>query len=399
MKRIIVVGGGIIGITTALEVSKRKIFDEILILEKDNELGSHATVRNSGVIHAGFYYTEDSKKAEFCSEGNNLLRKYCLEKNITINKCGKVVVTKNKFDEETLSLLYKRGLNNGVELELFEKKQLYKYEENAKTFESFLWSPNTWSASPKEVLENLKEDIKSQGIKVLKNVEVVKGDEKKVFDSKGNSYDYDFLVNCAGGYSLNIAKVLGLNSKYKILPFKGLYLKSKEKCYLYKTHIYPVPNIKQPFLGIHTTLTADNFLKLGPTAVPAFSPENYSLFRGLAPSLSSDILLTQLNCFIHNNFDFRKLAFQEVKYLCKQNIINEANKLTNINLNEIDFEWYTPGIRPQLYNIISKNLEMDFIIESSENQLHILNSISPAWTCSLKSSQYIADKIIDLYLK
>ena len=235
MKRIVVVGGGIIGITTALEVSKRKIFDEILILEKDNELGSHATVRNSGVIHAGFYYTEDSKKAEFCSEGNNLLRKYCIEKNITINKCGKVVVTKNKFDEETLSLLYKRGLKNGVELELFEKKQLYKYEENAKTFESFLWSPNTWSASPKEVLENLKEDIKSQGIKVLKNVKVIKGDEKKVFDSEGNSYQYDFLVNCAGGYSLNIAKVLGLNSQYKILPFKGLYLKSKEKCYLYKT--------------------------------------------------------------------------------------------------------------------------------------------------------------------
>ena len=92
-----------------------------------------------------------------------------------------------------------------------------------------MWSPNTWSASPKEVLENLKEDIKSQGIKVLKNVKVIKGDEKKVFDSEGNSYKYDFLVNCAGGYSLNIAKVLGLNSQYKILPFKGLYLKSKEK--------------------------------------------------------------------------------------------------------------------------------------------------------------------------
>ncbi len=397
MSRLVIVGGGIVGITIALEIAKKDFFEEIYLFEKNNSLGSHATVRNSGVIHAGFYYTESSKKAEFCSKANFLLRDYCLSNNITINKCGKIVVAKNKSEEKTLELLYQRGINNGVELELLEANQINKYDKYAKTYGSFLWSPNTWSASPKELLEKLIVEAKSFGIKFITNTRIVGGDNKVILDNKNNKYKYDFLINSAGGYALELSKSLGVESPYSLLPFKGLYLKSKNICNIFQKHIYPVPNIEQPFLGIHTTLTSDNYLKLGPTAIPVLGPENYNLFDGLDFVQSSKIIKSQIDCFLNNNFGYRDLALREIKYLLKGNIINEANKLTNYDLNTIDFDWYTPGIRAQLYNHEKKNLEMDFKMIESKNQLHILNSISPAWTCSFMTSKYISEKVFAFF--
>ncbi len=397
MQRLVIVGGGIVGITIAIEIAKKNLFKEILLIEKEKSLGSHATVRNSGVIHAGFYYTESSKKAEFCSKANNLLRNYCVENNITINKCGKVVVTKNEKEEETLELLYKRGVNNGVKLEIIDKKFIFDYDEYAKSYRNFLWSPNTWSASPKELLNKLISESESLGIKVLTNTRISDGTNEEIIDNKNNKIKYDFLINAAGGYALELSKKLGIGSDYSLLPFKGLYLKSKKISKIFKRHIYPVPNINQPFLGIHTTLTSDNFLKLGPTAIPVLSPENYKIFDGLDFGISTQIIKSQIDCFFNNNFGYRDLAFREIKYLLKSNIIKEANKLTNFDLNQIEFDWYTPGIRAQLYDFKNKTLEMDFKMIEKDKQLHILNSISPAWTCSFMTARYISDKVITFF--
>jgi L-2-hydroxyglutarate oxidase LhgO len=166
-------------------------------------------------------------------------------------------------------------------------------------------------------------------------------------------------------------------------------LKSKNTNDVFKTHIYPVPDINQPFLGVHTTLTSDNYLKLGPTAIPAFSPENYKFFENLDIKLTPEILLLQSSLFLNNNFRFRDLALREFRYLFKENIVKSAQEITNYNLKDIEFDWYSPGIRAQLYNLKKQNLENDLIIEFKDSTIHILNSISPAWTCAFKTAQFI----------
>ncbi len=393
-KRLLIAGGGIIGVTLAREAALSGKFTKITIIEKEKALGTHASTRNSGVIHAGFYYNPDSKKAKFCSKGNELMRNYCMKNKLNVNKCGKVVVTRNASEEETLFKLYKRGINNGCEIKFLNKKSLKGYEPLASTYENFLWSPNTWSASPNEVFSCLLKECKELGIEFIINEKITSASINSVKSSKNKRYFFEYFVNSAGGFSLELSKLFGIKTNFSIIPFKGLYLKSVNKIRNFSRHIYPVPNLQQPFLGIHTTNTFDDYLKLGPTALPALSPENYSIFEGLDWKLSSNIILKQLHLFLKNEFGFRELAYKEIKYLNKENIIRKANELTNYDLSKINFNWHSPGIRPQLYNENNKRLENDFIIIGSNNTFHILNSISPAWSSAFMSAKYIMNKIM-----
>lgn len=390
--KLIIIGGGIIGLTIAREAALSNKFQDIKVFEKEKKLGIHSSTRNSGVIHSGFYYSPNSNRAKFCRKGNELMRDYCERNNLSIRKCGKVVITKNHEEEKTLNQLYERGIKNGVDLKLLEKNDLKKYEPYAKTFENFLWSPNTWSINPLELFICLLDECKELGVQFLTGEKVIAKKNNSIITSNKKKFNFDFLINAAGGFALEIAKLFGLKPHYEVLPFKGLYLKSKSHINKFKKHIYPVPNIKQTFLGIHTTITSDGFLKLGPTAIPVLSPENYQFFEGLDMNIANTIFL-QMKLFLNNDFGFRDLAFQEIKYLLKKNIIEKANELTLTDLNEIDFDWYSPGIRPQLFNCRSKKLEDDFVILNEDNAIHLLNSISPAWSASLKTAEFIVQNI------
>ena len=392
--KLIVCGGGIIGVTIAREAALSKKFSDISVIEKDDQLGKHSTTRNSGVIHSGFYYTPESTKGKFCNYGNSLMRDYCLNNKIKVNKCGKVVITKDDAQEKILYELYERGIENGCNLKLLDKNKLVDYEPLANTYKSFLWSPNTWSASPAQLFDCLINECKNLEIKFITGQKVVSADSNAIKTDKNNDFYFDYFINSCGGYALEVAKIFGINTHYKLLPFKGLYLKSIKKIKKFSRHIYPVPDINQPFLGIHTTITSDYFLKLGPTAIPAFAPENYNLFDGLELNLSREILFLQINLLAKNEFGFRDLAFREIQYLIKENILRKANELTNLNLREIDFSWHSPGIRAQLYDKSSKKLENDFVLINKENTYHILNSISPAWSCSFISAKKIINDIV-----
>ena len=257
--KLIICGGGIIGITIAREAALSKKFSEIRLLEKDDELGSHSSTRNSGVIHSGFYYSSESTKAKYCSKGNKLMRDYCIKNNIKTKRCGKVVVTKDNIQEETLLYLYEQGKKNGCDIEIFNRKKLYDYESLALTYKNFLWSPNTWSISPIELLNCLIKECKSLNINFSTGEKIISASPNFIKTSKNNKFYFDYLINACGGYSLEVAKIFGINTEYKLLPFKGLYLKSSKKYKKFKRHIYPVPDIKQPFLGIHTTITSDDY--------------------------------------------------------------------------------------------------------------------------------------------
>ena len=391
---LIIVGGGIVGMTIAREAAISKKFKKILILEKETTLGAHSSSRNSGIMHSGFYYAPNSQKAFFCSEANKLIRNYCIRNNINLLKCGKVVVENSEKENDVLNELFDRGKKNGCEIYLLDKKKLSSIEPLAKTKKQFIWSPNTWSASPKELIEKLESELNLRNVEILTQKKIVKNSNSTLTDQNGANYKYEFIINAAGGYSLEIAKMMGIKSDLKLLPFKGLYLKSRKKFKLFKTNIYPVPDIEQPFLGIHTTLTSDFYLKLGPTALPVLSPENYSLFEGIDIKCSIPILFNQLNLFFNNHFKYREIALKEVKYILKKNIINQAQKLTSFDLKKVDFEWNVPGIRSQLYNSSKQKLEMDFVYKQFKNQFHILNSNSPAWTCSFGTAKFIINKIL-----
>ncbi len=391
---LVIIGGGIVGLTIAREAYLVQKFNEITVIEKENKFAIHSSTRNSGVIHAGFYYLSNSKKAKFCSSANKMLREYCSQHQLPVNKCGKVVVTKNYEEEKVLYELESRGKKNGCDIKILPKNLLSSYESNAKTYENFLWSPNTWSASPIHLIENILKELREANVKLLCNQKILNYGENYLSLSSGEIIKYDFLVNATGAYALNVAEMFGIKTHFKLLPFKGLYLSTKLKRYKMKAHVYPVPDIDQPFLGIHTTLNYKNELKIGPTAIPAFSPENYTLLEGIDLNFLSQLVPLQLNLLIKNHFNFRNLALKEIKFIFKQNILKEVKKIINMDLNENDFNWYSPGIRAQLYNSKTKSLENDFVLKEEQNRFHILNSISPAWTCSLKTAEYVIKHLV-----
>ena len=224
MKRnkLIVCGGGIIGATIAREAALSKKFSDISVIEKDDQLGLHSTTRNSGVIHAGFYYSPESKKAKFCNNGNILMRDYCIKNKIKINKCGKVVITKDDLQEKILYELYNRGIENGCNLQLLDKNKLTDYEPLANTYKNFLWSPNTWSASPQELFDCLINECKNLDIKFITGEKIVSAGSNSLKTAKKNEFYFDYFINSCGGYALEVAKIFGISTEYKLLPFKGL---------------------------------------------------------------------------------------------------------------------------------------------------------------------------------
>ena len=392
-KSLFIIGGGIVGMTIAREAALKKCFKKVTIIEKEYRLGFHASSRNSGVIHAGFYYAPNSQKALFCSEANSLLRNYCIKNKVELKQTGKVVVCKDESELESLNELYQRGVANKSNIYFLDEKELQNYESLALTSSKFIWSPNTWSASPKDLIKKLNYELKELGVNIILNRKIVACKNNILIDNKNYEYEYDFLINAAGAYSLKMAKLMGINTNYVLLPFRGMYLKSNKKISNFSTHIYPVPNIDQPFLGIHTTLTSDGYIKLGPTAFPVLSPENYRLFEGIDFDFLPSIIFNQVKLLLNNSFGYRNLAFQEFNNLFKNNILASAQRLTKFKLNSKDFSWYSPGIRAQLFDKKNGTLEMDFVNIKNSNQYHILNSISPAWTCSLKTAEYVMNEI------
>jgi len=392
--QIVVIGGGVNGVSIARSLSLLSDRLSIRVIEKESYLGAHSSTRNSGVIHAGFYYDSNSIRGKFCSEANRMLRDYCAENDVPYNKCGKVIVAKNSAQEASLKQLYERGLANNVDLKMLTADKLEQYEPLAKTTSHFLWSPNTWSASPVDYLDSLVNDCKDRGVEFITSTMVSNCENDRVITANGDSIYCDYLVNAAGGTSLRIAQQFGLGKDFSILPFKGLYLRSKVKNNRFRTHIYPVPDPRQTFLGIHTTLTYNNFLKLGPTAIPVLGPEHYSLFSGISLQSALEILPLHFSLFASNSFGFRDLALQEFRYLSKSEIIKTANELIVEPLNAHDFDWYSPGIRAQLLDVKQDKLVSDFVFETTSSSIHLLNTISPSWTCSLKTGDTIAREIL-----
>jgi (S)-2-hydroxyglutarate dehydrogenase len=217
----IVIGGGVIGVNIARGLRRTFPVASVTLLEKEAECGRHASGRNSGVLHAGFYYSPDSLKAKFTWRGNRLLTEYCGERKIPINKCGKLVVAKDKGDHAGLDELLRRGRANGIPLEEISEKQAKQIEPRAKTCERALFSPATSTVNPALVLEAMKKDAVNEGVQIHCGVRYLRSSNGCVMTTQGD-YHVGYVINAAGLYADRIARDYGFGERYRILPFKGL---------------------------------------------------------------------------------------------------------------------------------------------------------------------------------
>ncbi len=389
----LVIGGGIIGISIARELKSRNRDSIICVLEKEHQCGLHASGRNSGILHAGFYYTADSLKARFTKEGNQRLTEYCKVKNLTLKKCGKLVVAQNESELVWLEELMIRAKNNGVPLELISAEESQNIEPRAKTYQKALFSPTTASVNPTELMESLLSDAVKEGVKIKMNSKYINRVGKNSIKTSNGTIEAKYIINAAGLYADKIGKDFGFSKDYRILPFKGLYLYSNEPPGTLKTHIYPVPNLTNPFLGVHFTVTTDSKIKIGPTAIPAFWREQYKGWSNFNIAELTEITLRQAGLFLSSNFDFKSLAFRELKKYSKPLLVSLAQKLAKGTNTKNYRHWGKAGIRAQLLNIRKRELEMDFILEGDEKSMHILNAVSPGLTCALPFADYVCDQI------
>jgi len=389
----IVIGSGIIGLTIAHALRNRKPNASILILDKESGEAQHASGRNSGVLHSGIYYTADSLKAKFTVEGNRAMKAYVTSKDLNINQCGKLVVAQNEYELGQLNELYTRGKRNGAKVLLLSEAQIFDIDPNVKTFKRALYSPDTASIDPKEVCAALKEDLIQAGIRFSYNTKYL-GRSLNVIHTNQGEFAGDKIINCAGLYADRVAHDFGFGLKYTMIPFKGLYLKYTKNKTDINVNIYPVPNLRNPFLGVHFTRTVTGDIKIGPTAIPAFWRENYDGNDNFSFKELTEVMFHESKLYLTNAFNFRSLAQEEMRKYNKKYFISLAMSMVKY-IDPLGFtEWTKPGIRAQLLNKQTQSLVQDFVVEGDQQSIHVLNAVSPAFTCSFPFSQYVVDTYV-----
>jgi len=391
----VVVGGGIIGISVAIEIRGRWPDASIDLLEKEIECGRHASGRNSGVLHSGFYYTADSLKARFSQQGNRELTDYCRSRQLTINECGKLVVTRGEDELESLAELFRRASANGVDVERVEAADLPRLDPCARTVGAALYSPTTSSIEPREVVGALVNDAERMGICIQKGNAFLSHDGDEVQTTNGR-LPAGYVINAAGLYADKIAHKYGFGREYGILPFRGLYLEYKDSGPVPHCHVYPVPSLENPFLGVHWTTAADGTVKIGPTATPAAWREHY---RGLANLKLAELIeigVRESGLWLRDAAGFRRLAWQEISKKGKRRLLALARQLVAPGTATGKWSWGRPGVRAQLINTRAQRLVMDFVCEGDDRSFHILNAVSPAFTCAFPFARYVADQVASL---
>ena len=387
-----IIGGGIVGLSTAMALGERYANAKILVLEKESEWAFHQTGNNSGVIHSGIYYKPGSFKAKFSRDGSRSMVEFCQKYDIDHDVCGKVIVATNEQELPRLENLYTRGLENGIPVKRISPQEVKEVEPHVSCVGGIRVF-STGIVNYKQVCLKYAELIRNQGGDLRLNTQVVKitrSGKNQVLETNKGSFETRFVINCAGLHSDRIAKLGKANPEAKIVPFRGEYYElTPAKRYLVKTLIYPVPNPDFPFLGVHFTRMIDNTVHAGPNAVLSLKREGYKKtdfdFRDFAEVITYP--------------GFWKLAAKHADEGI-QEIIRSFSKAAFVKslqtlIPEVQAEDVIPthaGVRAQaLMN--NGALVDDFLIIAGENSIHVCNAPSPAATSSLEIGKAIAAQI------
>lgn len=392
----LIIGAGIVGLSIANELKKRYPAQSITVLEKECTIGLHSSGRNSGVLHSGIYYPPTSLKAQVCSQGAKLMAEFCLEHKLPLNKIGKVLVPVRSEDASQLAMLAERAEKNEIEVEQVDEFQLQKLEPDVRSATgNALYVPSTSVIDSKLVLDKLLSINISMGIKLIVNTKIKKIEKQNVVLEK-ETIHFGHVVNAAGLHADLIAHLFGVGFDYTLLPFKGIYWKLDPKTKIKINHlVYPVPDLRVPFLGVHTTTSIDGDIYLGPTAVPAFGRENYRGLKNIESKEFVHIVNLLSKQFVSNQDGFRRLAWQEGRRYFKHWFVEAASALVPKIKKEDLLICNKVGIRAQMLNAKSGKLVTDFVVQNGLNSTHILNAISPAFTSSFAFAKYVVDDFIE----
>ena len=391
---ILIAGAGIVGLTVARELVETG-YRNIVIIEKERALGQHASGRNSGVLHAGIYYAPDTLKAELCLSGNFRMRKYCRDKRLPLLETGKVIVTRNEDEIPLLEELHRRATANGAKVDIVDERQLNEIEPSAKTRQCALYSHYTAVVDPKRVLISLKEDLAaSEKVEFLMNCAFMGIKGSSTAKTSCGDIRFGFFINAAGAHCDRVAREFAIGQNLRMIPFKGLYKKlKKNKSSMVRGNIYPVPDVRNPFLGVHFTRNVYGEVYLGPTAIPAFGRENYGIIDGIDTECLK--IIFQDTVLFLTNPKFRDVALKEPKkYLSRVFFRNAAVLVKKLDPKDIE-PAEKVGIRAQLVDWKKKELVMDFLVVKEADSIHILNPVSPAFTSSME----LARQVVENYLE
>ncbi len=392
---IVIVGGGMVGLSIAHQLVQQNITRNIAILEKELSLGLHSSGRNSGVIHAGLYYKPNTIKAKVCVSGAKRLTNWIQERSLPIKRCGKIIVPQKESLDPQLDVLAERGIANGAKVEFWDIKQLHELVPKARSASGrALWSPNTSVVKPLLVLQELKKELIEFGVDFYYEENILKSEINSSYIKlkNGEKLKFGHLFNCAGLYADKVAQKFGIGQNYSLLPFKGIYWKFKSEYQIkIPTNLYPVPDLNMPFLGVHLTPSADEIptINIGPTATFAFGRENYKWLNGIELKMATKNLALLAEQYILNKNNFQSYVHNQAFQFLLPNLMKSLKELIpTADLNQIEFSEKV-GIRSQLFNHKKKRLEEDFLCLEGPNSSHILNTISPAFTASFELGDYI----------
>lgn len=392
----IVIGGGIVGVSTAWQLQLRYPSKSILLLEKEQQLSSHQTGHNSGVIHAGVYYTPGSLKAEFCKAGVAATIEFCNKHDIKVENCGKLLVATSPIEVERMQALYTRCQQNGIEVELINEQELKKREPNIAGLGAIAVAA-TSIVDYRQVTEAMAQEFRQAGGQVRLGTPVVNLQEYSdrvevsvLSDGKVQSICGQFLVVCAGLMADRMTRMMGLETNFQIIPYRGEYYRLSAKHNDIVNHlIYPIPDPDLPFLGVHLTRMIDGSVTVGPNAVQGWKREGYGQINF---NLRDVIEMLAFGGFWKVTAKHLKTGLIETKNSWwKAGYLKLVNKYCP-KVQLADLEPYPAGIRAQAV-LQDGTLVHDFLFAQSPRSLHVCNAPSPAATSAIPIGSYICDKI------
>ncbi|GIV17128.1 MAG: hydroxyglutarate oxidase [Armatimonadota bacterium] len=393
---VLIVGGGIVGLATAYQLTRNYPRLRVRVLEKEQRLAQHQSGRNSGVLHSGIYYKPGSLKALTCRRGKSLMQAFCEREQIPFEICGKVIVATEQRELPTLQMLAERGRENGVQCEIISVERLHEIEPHAAGIQA-IYVPEAGIVDFRQVCERLAERVREAGGEVVMGAKVFAmrevSDGVEVRTTQGD-FAAHYFVNCAGLYSDEIAKLGGVRLPARIVPFRGeYYLLSKEARGLCRNLIYPVPDPQFPFLGVHFTRTISGEVECGPNAVLAFAREGYH---------KTDIHWRELwTTLAYPGFwrlarRYWRTGFGEMwRSVNKRAFVRSLQRL----VPDVREEYLHPaqaGVRAQAVAPDGKMLD-DFVWVDTPRAVHVLNAPSPAATASLAIGEQIVHRLAERF--
>ncbi|MCS6830575.1 MAG: L-2-hydroxyglutarate oxidase [Armatimonadota bacterium] len=393
---VLVVGGGIVGLATAYQLTRSYPYLRVRVVEKEPRLAQHQSGRNSGVLHSGIYYKPGSLKALTCRQGKALMQAFCEREQIPFEICGKVIVATQERELPALQTLMERGRQNGVRCELVTSEHLHQLEPCAAGLQA-IHVPESGIVDFRTVCERLAERVREAGGEVLTGAKVLAvretSDAVEVSTSQGE-FIARYFVNCAGLYSDEIARLSGVRPPARIIPFRGeYYLLCEQARRLCRNLIYPVPDPRFPFLGVHFTRTISGEVECGPNAVLAFAREGYR---------KADVCWRELwTTLTYPGFwrlarRYWRTGVQEMwRSLSKRAFVQCLQRL----VPEVRAEHLRPapaGVRAQAVAPDGQMLD-DFVWVDTPRAVHVLNAPSPAATASLAIAERIVQRLAERF--